>query len=103
RHDRGRVVILTGRARDHGLQNAGFGVRRAREVWSFDGVEVAERAWMIAGHEVRPRLFEEAVEPVLAAGIDQAPVPARSAELGSVGPRGAVVIEPDRPALARWG
>ena len=56
------------------LRIVGFRVERVREVRRLDRVDVAERVRVVAGHEVRPRLLEERVEPVLARDVDLVPV-----------------------------
>lgn len=94
-HGRG-VLVLTGGEVDLRLEDVSLGVEAVGEVGRLDGVDVAQSARVVARHEVGPRLLEEAVEPVLGAGVDAVPELDRRRQLLLVDGRVVVVVEAHR-------
>ena len=93
--ERRSVVVLAGREVDDRPNNVGLRIERPRKVGRLDRMDVAECARVVAGHEVRPGLLEQRIEPVLAADVDEVPMPNCGVQLLVVDLRNVVLIEPD--------
>src|SRR6266540_2860775 len=98
-----RLVVVAVREVDDGLQNLGLGIERFGKVRSLDRVDVAEGVRKVASHEVRPRLLEQTIEPILATYVHLVPIFHGGRELGAVDAGRVVFVELDARRIIRAG